>query len=130
MASIQRSPSWTSRSACPARSFSDRAQRIAGDAAAHVLVADLARHHGAARRPCARGRHGELAQHVVLHVGQDFVVVLVLVMMGVDIDDQHVVEVALLRLLAGMGQEPRGVEFLDRYASAAISDEIHGVSPV
>ena len=30
------------------RSFSDDAQRIAGDAAAHVLVADLARHDAAA----------------------------------------------------------------------------------
>ena len=53
---------------------------------------------------------------------------LVLVVMRVDVDDQHVVELALHRLLAGVGQQPGGVQLLDRYASAAISNEIHGVS--
>ena len=44
----------------------------------------------------------ELAQDVVLHEGQNSSIVLVLVVMGIDIDDQHVVEIALMRLLARM----------------------------
>ncbi len=72
----------------------------------------------------------ELTEHVVFHIGQEFVVILVFVMMSVDVDDHHVVEVALMRLLARMRQQAAGVELLDRYAAAAISDEIHDVSPV
>jgi hypothetical protein len=48
-------------------------------------------------------------------------------MMRVDVDDQNVVEVALVGLLARMRKEPRGVEFLDRYAAAAVGDQIQGV---
>jgi hypothetical protein len=47
--------------------------------------------------------------------------------MGVDIDDQHVVEIALHRLLAGMAQKLRGVELVDCDASAAVGYEVHGV---
>jgi hypothetical protein len=43
----------------------------------------------------------------------------------VDVDDHHIVEIALVRLLARMRQQTRGVEFLDRYTAAPISDEIH-----
>jgi hypothetical protein len=46
-------------------------------------------------------------------------------MMGVDIDDQHIVEIALHRLLAGMTQKLRGVELIDCDASAAIRNEVH-----
>ena len=49
----------------------------------------------------------------------------VLVVMRVDVDDQHVVELALHRLLPRMGEEPRGVEFVDGDAPAAISDKVH-----
>ena len=73
--------------------------------------------------------HGELPEHVVFHVGQEFRVILVLVMVGVNVDDHHVVEVALVRLLAGVSEQPRGVQLLDRYAATAIGDEIHSVSP-
>jgi hypothetical protein len=48
-------------------------------------------------------------------------------MMRVDVRDQHVVEFALMRLLAGMGQKPGGVELLHRDAPAAIGHEFHGV---
>jgi hypothetical protein len=48
---------------------------------------------------------------------------------GVHIDDDKVVEVALDRLLAGMGEKPGGVQLVDRYASAAFSEEVHGSSP-
>src|SRR5579864_2588879 len=103
------------------------AHRITRDAAAHVLIADLGRREGAA--VLVQPRHGELPEHVVFYVGQEFAVILILVMVGVDIDDDHVVEVALVRLLAGVRQQPRSVQFLDRYAATAVSDEIHCVSP-
>jgi hypothetical protein len=48
---------------------------------------------------------------------------------GVDIDDHEIVEVALVRLLARVREQLAGVQLVDRYAPAAISDEIHGISP-
>ena len=53
---------------------------------------------------------------------------LVLVVVRVDIDDQYVVEFPLVRLLAGMRQQPRRVQFLDGNAAAAIGNQVHGVS--
>ena len=78
-------------------------------------------------RVLLRARHRELLEDVVLHERQDVVEVLVLVVMRVDVDDQHVVELALHRLLAGVSQQPAGVQFIDRDASAAISNKVHGV---
>ena len=54
---------------------------------------------------------------------------LVLVVVGVDVDDHHVVEVALDRLLVGVAQKLGGVQLIDGDASAAISNQFHGVSP-
>jgi hypothetical protein len=34
-----------------------------------------------------------------------------------------------MRLLSGMGQEPGGIEFLDRHAAAAIGKKIHDCPP-
>src|SRR5262249_24599443 len=103
------------------------AHRIARHAAAHVLVADLrGRDAGAVLRPA---RDDELLEDLVLHVGQELAVVPVLVMVGVDVDDHHVVEFALHRLLAGVAQELRRVELVNRYAPAAIYNEVHVVSP-
>src|SRR5215813_2937613 len=101
-------------------------QRIAGDAAAHVLEADLAQRDGLAALTAAG--EDELAQHFVLDQRQEFVEALILVMVAVDIDDQDVVEVALHRLLAGMGKEPAGIELFERYPAAAISEKVHDVS--
>ena len=67
----------------------------------------------------------QLPEHVVLHERQDFAVVLVLVVMSVHVDDQDVVELALDRLLAGVSEKPGGVQLVDRYASAAFSEEVH-----
>src|SRR5207245_6570319 len=54
---------------------------------------------------------------------------LVLIVVAVDVDDQHAVEVALVGLAPRMGEQPGGVEFLNRHSSTAVGDEIHGVSP-
>ena len=98
-----------------------RAQRIARDAAAHVLIAGRHRHDAGLLLLAAPG-HDELAEHVVFHERQEFVVMLVLVVMGIDVDDQDVVETALVHLLAGVREEPRGVELLDGDAAAAVGD--------
>src|SRR6266576_2850488 len=72
---------------------------------------------------------GPWAENIVLHVRQDVAVMLVLVMVGVHVDDDKVVELALDRLLAGVGEKPGGVQLVDRYASAAFSEEVHRLSP-
>ena len=48
-------------------------------------------------------------------------------MVGVDVDDHHVVELALDRLLARVSQQLCGVQLIDGYASAPISNKFHGV---
>src|SRR6516165_8616887 len=100
------------------------AHRVARHAAAHVLIAGRDRHDSGLLLLVA-ARHGELAQHVVFHERQEFVVVLVLVLMRVDVDDENVVEAAPVRLLARVPQESRGVEFLDTDAAAAVRDQVH-----
>ena len=62
--------------------------------------------------------------------GQDVAHVLVLVVVRVDVDDQHVVELALHRLLPRMREQPRGVEFVDGDAPAAIRDQVHDRFPL
>src|SRR5207253_2238989 len=71
----------------------------------------------------------ELPQDVVLHEREKLVQAFVLVMVRIDVDDEHVVKLALLRLLAGMRKQPRGVELFDGDAPAAVGDEVHGASP-
>ena len=85
------------------------AQRIARDPAAHVLVAHGLRRDCAAAPRLGGARQGELLEDVVLHERQDFVEVLVLVVVRIDVDDQHIVELALDSLLAGMRQQAAGV---------------------
>ena len=113
--------------ACLVASLLRAAHRIARHAAAHVLVADGLRREGAAAARLVRPDMRELLEHVVFHERQDVVEVLVLVVVRIDVDDQHVVELALHRLLAGVSQQPAGVQLFDRYASAAISNKVHGV---
>ena len=71
-------------------------------------------------RPSFSAAESELLEHLVLHERQDVDEMLVLVVVGVDVDDQDVVEVAPMRLLAGVGEQAGGVQLLDRYAPAAI----------
>ncbi len=103
------------------------AHRITGDAAAHVLETDLRGHQGLAALGAA-GEH-ELAQHLVFDEGEKFVVALVLIVVAVDIDDQHAVQIALIGLAPRVGEQPGGVKLLDRNPSTAVGDEVHGVSP-
>src|SRR5437763_12981001 len=88
-----------------------RSHGITRDAAAHVLEADLARQQGLA----ALGAAGEdqLTEHLVLDQRQEFVEALVFVMMAVNVYDQNIVEVALDRLLSGMGEQAAGIELFE-----------------
>ena len=45
--------------------------------------------------------------------------------MRVDVDDQHVVEALVAGLLGGVREQLAGVEFVDLYASTAVSYEVH-----
>src|SRR6185503_6080575 len=100
-------------------------QRIARDATAHVLdEAGIGRHDRAAIG-LAAAAHGPLLENVVLHVRQDFAVMLVLVVMSIHVDDEDVVELALDRLFAGVSEKPGVVQLVDRYASTAFSEEVH-----
>ena len=85
--------------------------RVAGDAAAHVLKAGLARHDGVPALGAAR--QCQLPEDVILHEGQDLAEGLVLVVVRIDVDDEDVVEVALLRLLRGMGEQAGRVQLVD-----------------
>jgi hypothetical protein len=50
-------------------------------------------------------------------------------MMRIDVRDQNAVEIALVRLLAGVSEQPAGVDLFDRDAAAAIGKKVHGVAP-
>src|SRR5262249_52002425 len=98
------------------------------DAPAHLLETDGVGGNDAAAALAATAQR-ELAQDVVLHEGKKLVQALVLVVVRIHVDDEHVVELALLRLLAGMRKQPRCVELFDGDAPAAVGDEVHGASP-
>jgi hypothetical protein len=65
-----------------------------------------------------------LAQHVVFHERQDVGEMLVFIVMGVDVDDHRVVELALMRLAGRMRQQLAGIEILDD-APVAIGNKFH-----
>ena len=104
----------------------DPAQRIARHAAAHVLVADAARHHADALGVAGVRHLGELLHHRVGHVFQDLVERLQLVVVRVDVDDRELVVVALLGLARGMRQHLAGVELVDLHAAVFAEREFHG----
>ena len=49
--------------------------------------------------------------------------------MAVDVDDQDVVELALHGLLAGVREQPAGIELFKRDPAAAIGKKVHGAFP-
>ena len=103
----------------------DPAQRIADRAAAHVLVADAARHHADAFGVAGVRHLGELLHHRVGHVFEDFVERFELVVVRVDVDDRELVVVALLGLPRGVRQHLAGVELVDLHAAVVAEREIH-----
>ena len=104
----------------------DAAQRIADRAAAHVLIADAARHHADALGVAGVRHLGELLHHRVGHVFQDLVERLELVVMRVDVDDRELIVFALLRLARGVRQRLAGVELVDLHAAVFAERKFHG----
>jgi len=49
--------------------------------------------------------------------------------MRIDVDDDHIVQFALMGLLTGVGEESRCVQLVNRHAAAAIRHKFHAVSP-
>ena len=64
------------------------------------------------RLPCAAG---QLLDDGIVHVFENLVDRFGLVVMRVDVDDRKILVAALGRLLGGMREKFRGVEFLDRH---------------
>jgi hypothetical protein len=47
-------------------------------------------------------------------------------MVRIDVGDQHVVEIALVRLFAGVREQTAGIELFDRNTATAVSEKVHG----
>ena len=106
------------------------AQRIAHDAPGDVLVADDARNQRRLRAGAAAGIDAAgMAEHRVLDELDDVLEGLVLVVVTVDVDDQHVVQLALVALPGGIDEELRGVELLDGHLVNVARWDIHRLSP-
>ena len=95
------------------------AQGIARHAPAHVLEAGGRGQHAATTGLGAGGEH-ELLEHLVLHEGENFAEVFVLVMMGVHVDDKDFVELVVARLLGGVGEKLRRIQLFNLNAAATI----------
>ena len=110
------------------RRLFELAQRIARHPAADILIADLSGQEGRGFARHAAGRLAQLPQHRVLDELQDLVQRLALVVMRVDVDDQHVVEAALIALARRVGEKLVGVEFLDAQLVVTVATgEVHCV---
>jgi hypothetical protein len=90
------------------RHLLDPAAGIACDASAQLLIGAVGRGDTAARRALVLGL---VAQHRILHVLQDLVEGLGLVVMAVDVDDAEILVAPLHGLLGGVRQQRRRVEF-------------------
>src|ERR1700756_264623 len=98
-------------------------QWVAGHAATGVLVSERDRIDDTA--PELRGlRLRQLTQGVVLHEWNDLLETLRFVVVRIDIDDEYVLELAFHGLLAGMRQQPTGIEPLDANPPSAVSDQV------
>ena len=75
------------------------AQLVAGDAAADVLIADLAAQHRSARPPRFADSTACAADHRAFDVLEHVLVGFALVVVRVDVDDEEILIVALARLL-------------------------------
>jgi hypothetical protein len=80
-------------------------------------------------RPFGAAREHELAQDLVFDERENFVVALVFVMVAVDVDDEDAIQIALIRLPPRMRKQPAGIKLIHRHPSAAVSNEVHGISP-
>ena len=66
-----------------------------------------------------------MAHHRILHVLQDLVERLGLVVVAVDVDDAEILVAALDRLLGGMRQQGRGVELGGGEVAEVVGMDVH-----
>ncbi len=111
------------------RHLLELAQLVPGDAAAEILVADLAVHHRGAAGPLARLDRGA-ADHRIVDVGEDLLVGLVLVVVRVDVDDQEILVVARPRLLGGVLEVLGDGELVEPELAHFRAWHVHGRSPI
>ena len=101
------------------------AQLVARDAPADVLVADgAAEHRGAGAALCRFDRL--TADHRAFDVCEDLVVRLALVVVGIHVDDEKILVVALTRLPGGVLEVLRGRVVLGREFAHFAAGHVHG----
>ena len=104
------------------------ARRVARHAARDVLVPDLGVGDRRPARAHALLRLGAVADDRVLDIFGDRVERLALVVMRVDVDDQEILVVPLLRLAIGVLEEGAGVELIDGGIAELGVERIHRAS--
>src|SRR4051812_35395434 len=70
---------------------------------------------------------GQMAQNGVFHKGQELPIVLTLIVMGIYVHDQHVVEIARRSLCPRMSECARSVELFDRDTALVLAKHFHPV---
>src|SRR5580704_14789080 len=101
---------------------------MARHAAAGVLIADLAVEERGAARPLARLDRGA-PDHRAFDILEQLLVGLVLIVMGVDIDDEEVLVVALPRLRGGVHKVVGHRELVEPQLAHLRAGHVHGGSP-
>jgi hypothetical protein len=104
------------------------AQRIARDAAAHILITHHRVHDAGVLGVRLRAGQRQLAQHRIVEIFENLVQGLIFIVMRIDVDDRELVIAALARLTRRVRQQLRGVEFLHRHAAEIAELEVHGLS--
>ena len=104
------------------RDLLDPAAGIAGDAPADFLVRAVGRRDAATRRALI---FGFVANDRILHVLQDLVECLGLVVVAVDVDDAEILVAALDRLVRRMRQQRGGIELGGGEVAEVIGVDVH-----
>ena len=104
------------------RDLLDPAAGIAGDASADLLVRAVGRRDAATRRALILGL---VADDRILHVLQDLVEGLGLVVVAVDVDDAEILVAALDRLVRGMRQQGGGIELGGGEVAEVVGVDVH-----
>src|SRR3954447_21592374 len=100
------------------------AQIVPGDAARKPLIADLAVEEGRSSA-AAEGFHRLALDNWAFEIAVDLLVGLVLVMVRVDVDDQKVLIVALMRLLARVFERFRFGELVEIEVANLVANHVH-----
>ena len=106
------------------RHFLQPAQIGAGDAATEILIADRCVDHGGPAGALS-GIHHVVADHRALDVLENFLVGFVLVVVGVDVDDQKILVIARPRLLRRVLKVLRGRVIVEVKLADFVRSRVH-----